>query len=42
MLGIGDSVQLIEQAGDQLALKEGLFDDLIAVLQMDMGIERCV
>ena len=32
-------VQLVEQALHHLPLQDGLFDDLIAVLQLDMGIE---
>ena len=39
VLGVAHSVQLVEQALHHLALHDGLFDDLVAVLQLDVGIE---
>ena len=36
---IAHAVLLIEQALDDLAAEDGLVDDLVAVLRVDMGIE---
>ena len=39
VLGVGHTVQLIQQVGNQFAAQNGLFDDIIAVLQLDVGIQ---
>ena len=37
---IAHAVLLVEQALDDLAAEDGLVDDLVAVLRVDMGIEH--